>query len=401
MLRTLVSTRGGRLVVALLGMLTLSVIVGLIALWPPDGTQVGSSAGGPIQRADVDAVVRFNCPLSRREPCQGLRFELADGPNTGSRGELTLPGTSESPAIQPGDTIRVLRNDVIGGFEAPPPEAGQEAFAFVDFERRAPLGLLAVIFVVLVLVLARGQGLRSLLGLVISLVVVTQFIVPAILAGSSPLLVALIGALAVMLVTIALAHGLGPKSLAAVLGSAGTLLVTALLALIFVELAHITGFTAVESQALKGDAAFEGRSLSLAGLVLAGMVVGALGVLDDVTVSQASVVIALRRANPAQAFPRLFREALAVGRDHLSATVNTLVFAYVGAALPILLIFETQGTSLGDALNRESVATQVVGMLVGSVGLVLAVPLTTALAAWLARLVPAKILPADDHGHHH
>jgi len=190
--------------------------------------------------------------------------------------------------------------------------------------------------------------------------------------------------------------------MAAALGVSGTLLVTALLALVFVEVASITGFSSEEASLLQGNASVQGRSLSLEGLVLAGMVVGALGVLDDVTVSQASVVLALRRADPGQPLRRLFGEALSVGRDHLSATVNTLVFAYVGAALPILLIFESQATTFGEALNRESVAAEVVATLVGSIGLILAVPLTTALAAWLSRLVPAAALPADDgHGHHH
>ena len=130
------------------------------------------------------------------------------------------------------------------------------------------------------------------------------------------------------------------------------------------------------------------------------MVVSALGVLDDVTVSQASTVMALRRADPRSSARRLFASGLTVGRDHLSATVNTLVLAYVGAALPVLLVFETAGTAFGDALNRESVAAEVVAMLVGSIGLVLAVPLTTALASWLAVRVPAAALPADHHHHH-
>lgn len=144
-----------------------------------------------------------------------------------------------------------------------------------------------------------------------------------------------------------------------------------------------------------------GRSnLSLEGLVLAGMLVAALGVLDDVTVSQASTVIALRRANPALHARRLFGEALTVGRDHLGATVNTLVLAYVGAALPILLIFANQATSFSTALNNESVAEQVVAMSVGSIGLVAAVLLTTGLAVVLARRLPESALgDAHDHAH--
>ncbi len=131
------------------------------------------------------------------------------------------------------------------------------------------------------------------------------------------------------------------------------------------------------------------------------MVIGALGVLDDVTVSQASTVLALRRANPALGFARLFGEALAVGRDHLGATVNTLVLAYAGAALPVLLIFNSSHTPFADAVNREPVAEQIVAMLVGSIGLIAAVPLTTAIAALLASRMPVALVPEEHHGHSH
>jgi uncharacterized membrane protein len=173
---------------------------------------------------------------------------------------------------------------------------------------------------------------------------------------------------------------------------------TALMAVIWVRVTHITGFASEASELINVQT---GTSLSLQGLVLAGMVIAALGVLDDVTVSQASTVLALRRANPLLTARRLFTEAMDVGRDHLSATVNTLVLAYVGAALPVLLIFSTQETSIGDAVNREVVATEVVSMLVGSLGLIAAVPLTTALAATLAAHVAARDLPDEPHQHAH
>jgi uncharacterized membrane protein len=202
-----------------------------------------------------------------------------------------------------------------------------------------------------------------------------------------------------MLLTVLLAHGTGVTSIAAILGGAASLAATAVLALVFVELARVTGFASDEASLLS---AAPGLGLSLQGLVLAGIVVGALGVLDDVTVSQASTVMALRRANSALGFRRLFAEGLTVGRDHLSATINTLVLAYVGAALPLLLVFETQNTTFGDALNGEIVAGEIVAMLVGSIGLMLAVPLTTALAAWLAPMLPVAALPeGDHHGHAH
>jgi uncharacterized membrane protein len=179
------------------------------------------------------------------------------------------------------------------------------------------------------------------------------------------------------------------------LGTTCALLLTALLAGLFIELAAITGLVSEEARLLRGSS---GGTLSLSGLVLAGVVIGALGVLDDVTVSQASTVMALRRADPAQGARQLYRAALTVGRDHVGATVNTLVLAYVGAALPVLLIFSTQDVGLGTMLQREAVAEEIVATLVGSIGLIAAMPLTTGLAAALAVRLPAGVL---GHGHAH
>lgn len=402
MRRELLATRPGRAVAATLVVLVVGVVAGLVALWPSGERTLQTLIVGTAERATVERVTRVSCPAAQRSPCQVLSARVLTGPDAGSRTQLTLPGTDVAPAVFAGDEIRIVRNDPYGGGGGTTADQatqlGLEAYAFADFERRRPLYILAVLFGVLVIALARVKGVRALVGLGLSLAVVTQFIVPAILDGTSPLLVALVGSLAVMLLTIALAHGTGVTSVAAILGASVSLLATALLAVVFVEAAQITGFSSEEASLL---ASSQGRNLSLEGLVLAGMIVGALGVLDDVTVSQASTVLALQRVNPAQGIRRLFREGLSVGRDHLSATVNTLVLAYAGAALPLLLIFANQGTSFGDALNRESVAGEVVAMLVGSIGLVLAVPLTTGLAAWLARLLPPQLLPADGHGHHH
>jgi len=235
----------------------------------------------------------------------------------------------------------------------------------------------------------------ALVGLGVSLGVVILFGVPAILDGRPPLAVALAGGLAVMLATIALAHGLGPKSIAAALGTAASLGLTVGLALAFTELAHLSGFASEEAALVQAS----GADISLEGLVLAGMVIGALGVLDDVTVSQASAVMALRRANPAQRWHELYRGALDVGRDHVAATVNTLVLAYAGASLPILLVFSVGATPFADAVNGEAVAEQIVATLVGSIGLIAAVPITTALAALLASRLPAERLPTASHAH--
>src|SRR5439155_1232077 len=199
--------------------------------------------------------------------------------------------------------------------------------------------------------------------------IVIEFVIPTILRGRSPTEVAIFGAFAVMLVTMPLSYGLGAKMMAAYLGTAASLLLAAGLAAACAHLAHLSGVSSDESVYLGATS-----HLSLQGLLIAGMVIGALGVLVDLTVSQASTVIALRRANPALGFRALYSGALEVGHDHIAATVNTLVFAYAGASLPVLLIFAIGGTSFTDAINGEAVAEEVVAALVGSIGLIASMP---------------------------
>jgi len=295
--------------------------------------------------------------------------------------------------VDVGDRLRVYENQlpegaVIGGVRV-------DRYALADFERRSSLLWLTAAFAVLVVAAGRWRGLRALFGLAGSLAIVVLFVVPAILDGQSPLTVAFVGALAIMLVTIPLAHGLGPKTLAAMLGTAASLILTLTLANVFTGLTHLTGPSSDEALFLRATS----RDISIRGLLLAGMVIGALGVLDDLTVSQSSTVMALRRANPRLGFGELFRSALAVGHDHIAATVNTLVLAYAGASLPVLLIFSISDTSFADAVNNEAVAEEIVATLVGSIGLIAAVPVTTALAALLAVRLDAGAL-TDEHGAH-
>lgn len=385
--------------------IALATVAGLAILWPggdEGAADLGGLAVSETEAAEVVGISAGGCEELAGPGCRLVSFELRSGPNAGERSGFALPGGDRlGPELDPGDAIRVVRNvpsDMNPELarELPIDDVSTQPFAFVDFERRAPIIWLAIGFAILVVALGRRRGARSLVGLAASLALVIGFVAPAILDGAPPLPVAIVGALAIMFLTIALTHGANAKSAAAMLGTTASLLLTALLALLFVELAHITGLSSEEATLLQGAAAGD---LSLQGLVLAGMVIGALGVLDDVTVSQASTVMALRRANPAQRVGALYRNALTVGRDHLGATVNTLVLAYAGAALPVLLIFSSEGTSFGEALNREPVATEVLAMLVGSIGLIAAVPLTTAVAALLASRLPPAQLPEHAHAH--
>jgi uncharacterized membrane protein len=375
--------------------LAVATAAGLVILWPGDvRAPLAEGFAADTQRAEVQRVEERLCPNFVQQNCQFVTVRLESGPDEGDDVRLLLSAGGLDPDLDPGDQIRVNRTP-----EARPEGGGLggAGYSFNDFERRGPLLLLAALFAVIVLVFARLRGALSLAGLAFSLAIILLFVVPAILDDKPPLAVAVVGSLAVALVTIPLAHGGGPKSLSAMLGTSVSLVLTAGLAVLFTELTHLTGLSSEEAMFLQLGQA----DLSLEGLLLAGMVIGALGVLDDVTISQASTVLALRHANPSLGFRELFARALQVGRDHVSATVNTLVLAYIGAALPVVLLFSATDLGIVDAVNFEIVAKEIVATLVGSIGLIAAVPITTALAALLALQEAPERLAGIDPGHVH
>jgi uncharacterized membrane protein len=386
------------LLIAALGVVVAATVIGLVVLWPTgEGPPVAErSVRARTEPARVTGLEEIPCRVGQRT-CTRVTVELLEGQDEGRRVSFTTGEAGAAVELDVGDRVRVYKNQlppgaVIGGAQVDP-------YSFADFERGRPLVLLAVVFALLVIAGGRLRGARALVGLVVSLAIVLVFIVPSIVEGNSALEVALIGSLAIMLTTISLAHGLGAKTLAASLGTATSLFLTAALASAFTELAHLTGASSEEAIFVR---ATSGAEISLQGLLLAGMVIGALGVLDDVTVTQASTVMAVKHANPGFDFRPLLQSGLSVGRDHVAATVNTLVLAYVGASLPVLLIFSIGNTSFVDAVNLEAVAEQIVAMLVGSIGLIAAVPVTTALAAALATKISRERLIREQHlGHVH
>jgi uncharacterized membrane protein len=380
-----------------LGIVLAATIIGLIVNWPRDRTiePPPSLVRPKTESAVVTGLAAVPCRIPGREDCRRVTVRITSGKDKDKRVGFGLDDASRDVTLGLGDRIRVYENPlpdnaVIGGVRV-------DRYGFADFERRTPLLWLAAGFAALVLVTGRLQGLRALLGLGASLLVIIGFVVPAILDGRSPTSAALFGSLAVMFVTIPLAHGFGVKTVAACLGTATSLVLILALADLFTELTHLTGLASEEAIFLRANTG----ELSIQGLLLAGMVIGALGVLDDLTVSQASTVMALRRANPALRFRQLFSGALAVGHDHIAATVNTLVLAYAGASLPVLLIFSLGDTAFGDAVNTEAVAAQIVATLVGSIGLITAVPVTTALAALLATSLRPGQLGTEPTPHAH
>jgi uncharacterized membrane protein len=362
----------------------------MAVLWPEDvQPRLDEGLLAESERAEVERIEEFRCQTVQSNRCRNVRVRLRTGPDEGQRFVLRLGVGGPDPELDVGDEVRVVEGVTPPGSPGTTPGVG---YTLSDFERRGPMLFLVGVFALLVVVFGRLRGALSLAGLAASLGIVLVFVVPAILDGTSPLAVALVGSMAIMLVTIALAHGTGPKSLAAMLGTAVSLSLTVLLAVAFSELTHLTGLSSEEAFILQAGNA----GLSLEGLVLAGIVIGALGVLDDVTVSQSSTVLALRRANPALGFRALSGLAMRVGRDHVSATVNTLVLAYVGASLPILLVFSSGELPFFEAVNLELIAKEIVATLVGSIGLIAAVPITTALAALLAVREPPERLSAEE-----
>lgn len=387
---TVLESTVGKAFAAILIGLVLATVAGLVLLWPEreSDLQLGSGLAAKTERAEVLRIESFPCS-GFDGTCRGVAVRLDSGPDSGRITAFELGVGGLDPPLAVGDVVRVAA-------EAPIPGSSRRTYTLADFERRAPMLWLAVGFAVLVVAFGRLRGAMSLVGLAVSLATALGFVLPAILGGEPPLAVAVVGSLGIMLATILLTHGLGPKAFAAVLGTAASLLLTVTLAVTFTGLTNLTGLASEEATILQANSG----GFRLEGLLIAGMIIAALGVLDDVTVSQASTVLALRAANPSQGFMTLFRRALDVGRDHVSATVNTLVLAYVGASLPALLIFSSTELNLGETLNTEVVAQEVVATLVGSIGLIAAVPITTALAVLLSGSLPVERLETE-HGHAH
>lgn len=264
---------------------------------------------------------------------------------------------------------------------------GEEQAVIVDHVRRAPLLILFLIFIATVLVIARKKGLLAIVAMVISFFIIGRFILPQILLGNDPVLISLMGALFIIPSLFYISHGFNTKTTIAVVSTFLTLIVTGVLAVVFVHFAKLTGFAAEEAIFIQAA----GQNIDIQSLLLAGIIIGAMGVLDDITISQTSIVEKLIKANPKYTGRELFTEAMDIGRDHIASLVNTLVLVYAGAALPLFVLFYSSPFSYGEVVNMELVATEIVRTLVSSIGIVLAVPLTTLIATWYsARLRERK-----------
>ncbi|GAA2779808.1 YibE/F family protein [Crossiella cryophila] len=385
-----VSRRVRTLLTILLAPLALAAVLGGILLYPFGSQQATGGELGlnrtPVH-AEVKAVAQQACATGGQgENCQVVTVALTDGPGAGATVRVPVPLGPSAPKFTIGDAV-VLAFSGEGN-----PRDGA-AYELVDFQRGLPLGVLAAIFAVAVLILARWRGLAALGALALSFLVLMYFMLPAILAGKSPLAVAVVGAGIIMFAALYLTHGFSARTSTAVLGTLVSLVLIGLLGASFVGLTHLTGLDEESTNLIT----LLGRPVDTRGLLLAGIIIGALGVLDDVTVTQASAVWELRRANPSLNWRKLYAAGLRIGRDHAGSAVNTLFMAYAGAALPMLITFSVSGRTFTEIATTQTLAQEIVRTLIGSIGLVAAVPVTTLLAALVAVREPVDTPQDPDH----
>jgi uncharacterized membrane protein len=358
----------------------LATVIGLVVLWP-DGEPTRAEEvaatylppGTTYPDGEVVSVEEFDCgDPGRPATCGRAVVEVLEGEGAGDFQQIELDAVVVANGVEEGDTLVLTRD---AGAE------GGATYGFYDYARGAPMITLAVAFAVVVGLVARWRGLASLVGLGFAFFILLQFMLPGLLSESSPTLVSLVGSAAIMFVVLYLAHGFSARTTTALVGTLFGLGLVAVLGSLSVSAARLTGLTSEETNTLNTY----DPTLSFSGLVLAGIVVAGLGVLNDVTITQASAVWQLHEVDQRMTWRELYDRGMAVGRDHIASTVYTIVFAYAGAALPLLLLFELYDQPWDVVLTSSALAEEVIRTMVGAIALVLAVPVTTAVGAFFAK----------------
>jgi uncharacterized membrane protein len=352
-------------------------IVALVWLWPSGPGQAQPDQSDAAQRiaAAVVSVHPSPCPPAPPgSPAPGLAacgtvlVKPGEGPDAGKEIETGMPGGPGAPVVKAGDRVILMYL---------PDGPSDQPYQIIDHQRGRQLWVLALAFGVAVIAFGRWRGLRALAGLAISFAVLLLFVVPAILDGRPPLLVAIVGAAAIMLAVLYLTHGFSVTTSVAVLGTLASLTLTGILAAVATGAAQLTGISGEDTTYLN----ITYQQVNMQGLLLAGILIGALGVLDDVATTQAATVAELAAANPTLTAGKLYRAAARVGRTHIASVINTIVLAYAGASLPLLLLLSAGNRPLDEVLTSPNLAEEIVRSVVGTIGLIAAVPITTALAA--------------------
>ncbi|WP_293786283.1 YibE/F family protein [uncultured Aeromicrobium sp.] len=385
-----------RLATALAVVVTLvavAAVAGMVVLWPdsddvPQGIGPYSAEGVSLVDATVESVEPFDCGSTGIGPdntpmVEGDCAQVTATTEAGDTAEFTLDPTRYVGAgMVPGDEIVLIEID--------PPEGQGVTYEFHDYQRGGQLLIMAVIFGILVALIGRWRGVFAILGIGVTLLALVRFVLPALLAGGPALAIAIVGSTAIMLVVLYLAHGISIRTTAALFGTLFGIAFTAVAGAFATNWAHLTGVGSEDDHLLVASA----PDMSLSGVVAATMVIAGLGVLNDVTVTQASAVWEMRGLQPTAGPGQLFRSAMRIGRDHIASSVYTLVFAYAGSAMAVLLLITAYQQELLQVATTEQIGQEIVRTLVGAVGLVLAVPVTTAIAVALAP--PAAGQHADE-----
>jgi uncharacterized membrane protein len=363
--------------------LALSTLTALIWLWPTERTFTGQPSAslqrmtGTItsitltpcpEEPPADGQPRGQQPAADPATCGDAKVDLTSGPQAGRRITTQLPSGPGAQVFTAGDDV-VLIYTPKNILDVPP-------YQISDHDRSSPLGLLGAAFALAVIAFGRWRGVSALVGLAITFVLLLTFVIPAILAGQPPLLVAIVGSAAIMLTVLYLTHGFTIPTSMAVVGTLLSLSLTGALSVTAIGLADLNGITDESSFYLDMN-----YRINTEGLLLASILIGSLGVLDDVTVTQAVTVTELAHANPGYTFAQLYRAAARVGRAHIASVINTIILAYAGASLPLLLLISVGDQPIGEVLTNPVIATEIVRSVVGTIGLIAAVPITTALAA--------------------
>ncbi|WP_280297705.1 YibE/F family protein [Nocardia neocaledoniensis] len=389
-----IGATAAKVVVGLLSVIGAVVLIATVLLWPgaqqvdiplpmqtATGGAVQTEAGtvvlqeiGPCGSSSLGRVFTDQpaAPRNAAYTCQRSVIRIDSGPDKGSKTLFEIAPGPGQPDLRAGDEIRIVR--------ATDP-SGITMYAFEDYSRGLPLLLIVLAFVVVICVVARWRGFRALLGLLFAFAVVVMFLLPALLDGKPAIPVALVSGALILYVVLYLAHGLNLRTSSALLGTLASMLMAAFLSWLTLEVTNLTGL----SEEQNTNVATYLEHVSITGLLLAGFIIGSLGVLNDVTITQASAAFELAALDEGASRREIFTATMRVGRDHIASTVYTLVLAYAGGALPLLLIFSVAGRSITDVLTGDAVAIEIARSAVGGIALALSVPLTTAIAVLLAR----------------
>jgi uncharacterized membrane protein len=386
--------RANYILAAVLVPLTLLTLAAMAMMWP-SGSKEGISLANPYSAAPgvtfdtgkIKSVVVESCmqaPAGQSPAQQGgqgsdCTFAFTEPDQGGSPVKVVInPDVIKSHGVKAGDQIRYLNLSHAQGASS---SQGSPAYIFVDFVRTLPIVLLALLYAVVVIAVARWRGLRALIGLVGAYFVLVSFMLPGLVEGKPPLLLALVGSTVIMIGVLYFAHGFSARTSTALLGTIFGLSITALLAAWATDAANLVGVGSHDAATLVNTS----DKISISGVILCGLIISGLGVLNDVTITQSSAVWELYELAPATSSRKLFTSAMRIGRDHIASTVYTIAFAYTGAALPVLIIVMLYDRPLGDTLTSAELSEEVIRTLVGSIGLVLAIPVTTLIAVLVVK----------------